>query len=114
MKASLGIIVLGGVVSACYVRTHVQRLDSPVILPPTCEAGVAIIPHDSAPNGAYVAIARIRISYPSDVQFTPSEEQRVQRKKAAELGATGLVVAGGPCGQPGPGLRIPRYFRSGR
>ncbi len=92
MKSAVWVTLGSVVISGC-VRAHVTRLPTAIARPATCAAAVVLFPPDSVPAAPYIELARIKISHYSDVQPTDATEQRVQRQKAAELGATGLLLA---------------------
>jgi hypothetical protein len=83
-------------VSACYIHTYVTPLNPEVRRPAHCAEAVTVYAATSEVTRKYIEIARIAIWHPPDMATTPEQELSVQRKKAAELGANGLILSHPP------------------
>ena len=101
MRSGVLIAVAAILMSACYIHTYVTPFNAKVRRLPTCAEAVRIYVASSEVTQPYVEIARIAIWQPADMVISPEQELLVQRKKAAELGANGLIL-GHPLDQHQP------------
>lgn len=91
---------------AC-TRTNVALLDQSIKPPATCEQGVVMYTSvDRAPKG-YVELALLNSS--GSTGFTSEAGMmKSQRQKAAEVGATGIILSG--IDEPGAGAKVVGAF----
>jgi hypothetical protein len=79
--------------SGCYLHTYVKPLPTYISRAPTCAEAVAIFANAGDVRGAYEPVAEISIWHPADMRSpSPTFEQTAQRKRAAALGANGLIL----------------------
>jgi hypothetical protein len=78
---------------ACYYRARVRRLDSTFDRPPLCPEAVRIYQHRADVQSEFREVADIDAWAPADVAADSVAERMVRVKKAAALGANGLIVS---------------------
>lgn len=79
-------------VTGCSIETRATFLEPGVRRPPTCAAGVVLFQTLGEISRPYHQIARLRVWQSADMIATPAAQQSALRKKAAEVGANGLVL----------------------
>ena len=92
MRSRTPIAAAAVLISACYIHTYVTPLNAAVRRPPSCTDAVTAYAAPSEVTRKYVEIARIAIWHPPDMATSPDQELLIQRKKAAQLGANGLIL----------------------
>jgi hypothetical protein len=85
--------LLSGVfLGACDYHVKATLLDPRTRRPPTCVAAISVFEAPAEVNAAYSGVARISLWAPPDAKVTPESDILALRKKAAELGANGLIL----------------------
>ena len=89
------VLVLSTVLfSGCYLRVKAEALAPGASRPATCPEAVAVFVDAESIGQSYVALARLTIWHPADMKRPTSDYlQHALRKKAATLGANGLILA---------------------
>ena len=82
----------------CYLHTYVKPLPTYRSYAPTCPEAVTLFPTAGDVGRAYETLAEISIWAPGDLVVNAEMAQVAQRKRAAAIGATGLIL-GHPIGQ---------------
>jgi hypothetical protein len=82
----------------CYLHTNVKPLPTYRSYAPTCPEAVTLFPTAGDVGRAYETLAEISVWAPGDLRVNAEMEEAAQRKRAAALGATGLIL-GPPIGQ---------------
>jgi hypothetical protein len=89
--------------SACYVHTRAHMIGPVIKRPAVCPAAVRFFDADGDLGDPYVEVARLSVWWPADMVARVSDVERAVRKKAAQLGANGLIrgrLAGSDSVQP--------------
>lgn len=86
------VLVVVSLLAACYVHTKATLIEPVVRRPATCVAAVTVFEQPGDVGRPYVGVARISAWAPADARVDPEDEQLAERKKAAELGANGLIL----------------------
>lgn len=101
------LFVAGLLAGAACTRTNVALLDQSLRPPPTCEEGILMYTSpDRAPSG-YVELALLN-SAGSTAFTSEAGMMKSQRQKAADIGATGIILGG--IDEPGAGAKVAGAF----
>jgi hypothetical protein len=79
------------VVAGCYVHTRAHMIAPVIERPALCPAAITFFDAPSDLRAPYVEIARLSVWWPADMIAHVSTVETAVRKKAAELGANGLI-----------------------
>jgi hypothetical protein len=81
--------------SACYLHTTARRLER-ARRPPTCATAIRVVNSRDEVRTSYIEVARLSQWWPADMTSPgPDYLAEALRNKAAELGATGLILQPG-------------------
>ncbi len=79
-------------VTGCSIQTRATSLEPGVRRPPTCAEAVAVFQTLDEVGRPYRQVAQLRVWQSADMVAIASVQQSALRKKAAEVGANGLVL----------------------
>ncbi len=85
-------LLSGTFLGACYYHVKATLLDPGTRRPSTCVAAITVFEAPTDVSAAYSGVARISLWSPPDGKVTPESDILALRKKAAELGANGLIL----------------------
>ena len=77
--------------SACYVHTRAHMIAPVIKRPSFCPAAVEFFDAPGDLSEAYVEVARLSVWWPADMVAHVSTVESAIRRKAAQLGANGLI-----------------------
>ena len=101
------LILAGLIVGAGCTRTNVALLDQSLRPPQTCEEGILMYTSPARAPSGYVELALLNSS--GSTAFTSEAGMmKSQRQKAAEIGATGIILGG--IDEPGAGAKVAGAF----
>lgn len=107
MKTGMLALAATAVVLVACTRTNAALLDQTFTAPPTCERGIRMYDDPSKAPAGYVEVALLN-STGSTGFTTEAGMLKNQRQKAAELGATGIILNG--ISEPGAAAKVAGAF----
>jgi len=87
MRAATALLTTG-----CYLHTYVKPRPTYMSHAPTCPEAVTLYPTAADVGRSYETLAEISIWAPGDLVVNAEMEEVAQRKRAASVGATGLIL----------------------